>query len=511
MLINKMQRYGKKRSRELLYNTMSDMSPTSIPTPEAHIDDFDIPRREMEETGQVAPQEQRVQEPIEHNNDEETSQETMAVDREMLIKRLQDTPIEKLRDIITNQIDLEIRLKHKELSLTKEEIGKCESQMITLRKFFEVPSLVSLENEPNDFTVKYYNLLNRSLSANYSNLSGLPDGSHNPKASILEEGYAGEPKYSYRTRSTTSSLRPSTSISKPSASLGCLYRRTDGVIVKLTCPDCNRSNFSSAQGFLNHSRIAHSKEYTSQDGAALKCGEILSEVEQDEEGMSSLQNLKQKNLDPSKNLNVNEIYFDGLSNTLNTVHRVSIDKSISPFDQVDLSATSSSSSHAQKEESELMKKMIKDGVAQDESEYATLIHDATDKVNNPHLFDDEEEGDPDDHQEPVPIMHKHQRGHKQNKNQKYQKQDPNGQHESPNLGHSTNASEHKHPPLDPLDPKSTNKRRKSRGGVGVSVGVPSDPSEVPPEVPAEQPLPKIKLKLRNISHDKSKDSKRRSK
>lgn len=279
---------------------MSEMSPTSIPTPEAHIDDFHLHGTEMEQSDQVAPEGQSVQEATGHNNSDEAPQETMAVDRELLIKRLQDTPIEKLRDIITNQIDLEIRLKHKELTLTKEEIGKCESQMITLRKFFEVPSQVSLENEPNDFTVKYYNLLSKSLSANYSNLSGIPD-SHTPKASMLEEGYAGEPKYSYRTRSTTSSLRPSTSISKPSASLGCLYRRTDGVIVKLTCPDCNRSNFSSAQGFLNHSRIAHSKEYTSQDGAALKCGEILPEAEQDEEGLSSLQNLKQKNLDPSKN------------------------------------------------------------------------------------------------------------------------------------------------------------------------------------------------------------------
>lgn len=484
---------------------MSDMSPTSIPTPEAHIDDFHLPGSEMEQSDQVAPQGQSVQEAAEHDNGEEAPQETMAVDRELLIKRLQDTPIEKLRDIITNQIDLEIRLKHKELTLTKEEIGKCESQMITLRKFFEVPSLASLENEPNDFTVKYYNLLSKSLSANYSNLSGIPD-SHTPKASMLEEGYVGEPKYSYRTRSTTSSLRPSTSISKPSSSLGCLYRRTDGVIVKLTCPDCNRSNFSSAQGFLNHSRIAHSKEYTSQDGAALKCGEILPEAEQDEEGLSSLQNLKLKNLDPSKNLNVNEIYFDGLSNTLNTVHRVSIDKSISPFDQADLSGPSSSS-QTKKEESELMKKMIKNGVAQDESEYATLIHDATDKVNNPHLFDDEEEGEQDDQQEPAPTVQKHQRGHKQNKNQRYQKQDSNGQHELPNLASSTNTSEHKHPPLDPLDPKSTIKRRKSRGGVGVSVGVPSEVSDTP----VEEPLPKIKLKLRNISHEKSKDSKRRSK
>lgn len=479
---------------------MNELSPTSMPTPEAHIDECDSPTAQVDNYEQSTTQQQSIHETIDENNNDHGPQEPLTIDREMLIKRLQDTPIEKLRDILTNQIDLEIRLKHKELTLTKEEIGKCESQMITLRKFFEVPSLVSLENEPNDFTVKYYDLLNRSLSANYSSLSGLSDGSQTPKASILEDAFGGERKYSYRTRSTTSSLRPSSSISKPPASMGCLYRRTDGVIVKLTCPDCHRSNFSSAQGFLNHSRIAHSKEYTSQDGAALKCGEILPDAEQDEEGLTSLQNLKQKNLDPSTNLNVNEIYFDGLSNTLNTVHRVSIDKSVSPFGQADTVATS----EPKKEESELMKKMIKDGVAKNETDYATLVHDATNRVSNPHLFEDEEDGDSDD-ADSVPPVPKHHRGHKHNKNQNHDPESLNhlgAQKGSQRLSHA-DVPTLKHPSTDLPEPKTTTKRRKSRGGVGVCVGaVPATATPL-----TEPALPKIKLKLRNVSNDKPKDPK----
>lgn len=294
--------------------------------------------------------------------------------KEQIMSKIKNVPISKLKDIITDQIDLEIRLKHKELTLTEEEIGKCESQMITLRNYYQVPREKLFESEPNDFTLKYYDLLNRSLSVNYTqpdpiggNSSGMIAGDDPlaPGAAVNGQGHV------YRTRSTTSSLRPTVS-SFPSrtGTIGCLYRRTDGIIVKLTCPDCKRTNFSSAQGFLNHSRIAHTQEYTSQDAAALICGEILPDNEQDEEGLASIKSLKEKGLDPNKNLNVNEIYFNGLSNTLNTVHRSSIDKSVSPLDK-----ENSKLNHEPKkpEESELMKKLIKNGITKDKKCYEELI------------------------------------------------------------------------------------------------------------------------------------------
>lgn len=314
--------------------------------------------------------------------------EAPLIDKQSLLDKLETIPTETLRNILTNQVDLEIRLKHKELQLTEEELGKCEAQMLAIRKFFEVPNNVNFKSEPNDFTLKYYDVLNKSLSVNYTKLQQQQYVHDHPtfKENIFVDS---EPIHSYRTRSTTSSLRPS--LPGPALRIaGCLYRRTDGVVVKLTCPDCQRSNFSSAQGFLNHSRIAHSKEYTSQDAAALRCGEILPDDFQDEEGLASLKNLKLKELDPTKNLNVNEIYFNGLSNTLNTVHRASDPGdgggAPSAADKVVRKVSESGST-------ELMKKLIQSGVAHDAKEYQDLVGEARKEIPNSHLFADEEEGD----------------------------------------------------------------------------------------------------------------------
>lgn len=320
--------------------------------------------------------------------------EAPVIDKESLMEKLHDIPTETLRSILMNQVDLEIRLKHRELRLTEEEIGKCEAQMLALRKFFDVPYDVSFNSEPNDFTLKYYDVLNKSLSVSYTKLQQQLYQEQPKFNEAVFETAPPEPAH-YRTRSTTSSLRPS--ITGPGLRVaGCLYRRTDGIIVKLTCPDCHRSNFSSAQGFLNHSRIAHTKEYTSQDAAALRCGELLPDDFQDDEGVASLKSLRQKELDPSRNLNVNEIYFDGLSSTLNTVHRnsetpaYSHSRSASAVQDEEQLHPPVRNTH-EEENKELMKKLIKSGVTQDAKEYQELVELARRDVPNSHLFEGEVE------------------------------------------------------------------------------------------------------------------------
>lgn len=52
----------------------------------------------------------------------------------------------------------------------------------------------------------------------------------------------------------------------------CVLKRSDGKVVKLVCTDCHRDNFSSTQGFINHCRIAHKRDYKSHDEAAIHCG-----------------------------------------------------------------------------------------------------------------------------------------------------------------------------------------------------------------------------------------------
>lgn len=379
--------------------------------------------------------------------------------RQLMEERLRALPVEELKEILSNQLDLEVRLKHKELELTHEEMSKIEAQMIVLRKFFDVPNDLKLSQEPSDFTTRYINTLNKSLAFTYNDLKNL-NGNLNPVTnyqhfnSNFVDGtdafgtMAPEPSpsfHGYRTRSTTSSLRPSSASlalaagssgsasgassaapaagtpaaggwAKANANLGCLYRRTDGIIVRLICPDCQRSNFSSAQGFLNHSRIAHSKEYTSQDAAALKCGEILPVIKQDAEGEASLQSLVRKNLDPSKNLNVNEIYFDGLSNTLNTVHdsvagaKKSRSASLSGPGKTSRSASESagsgkpsvSPSPGHEEESILMKKLVRDSKMKKE-DFTQLVEETREPVENSHLFSNEVE-DSEGAEEEVPAV-----------------------------------------------------------------------------------------------------------
>ncbi|CAH2355343.1 hypothetical protein CLIB1423_25S00166 [[Candida] railenensis] len=431
-----------------------------------------------------------------HEHDEgQAPEDTNELDynREVLMKKLQDMPMETLKAIITNQLDLEIRLKHKELSLTEKEVGKCESQMITLRKFFKIPSNVNFDNEPNGFTHKYSNLLSQALNVNYENISKLSsladllgpgailggavgDGnriSYSASSSVSSMGGAGQgdgfgsgeftsggslggddgdlPTHSYRTRSTTSSLRPSSSMSSRRQTYGCLYRRTDGIIVKLTCPTCLRSNFSSAQGFLNHSRIAHSKEYTSQDAAALQCGEILPNEEQDEEGILSLQNLKLKGLDPKNHLNVNEIYFNGLSTSMNYERNDGQPSGQSKAQNQNQSQNHNQNQHQhhqqasqkpldiprRKSNDQLMKKLIAKGITSDKKEYDKLVLDTMSEVKNSHLFNGEEdevdEGDNED--------------------------SSNTNNNSNSVNNSNNAED---------ESRRDKIRRKSRGGVGIS-------------------------------------------
>jgi ADA HAT complex component 1 len=54
-----------------------------------------------------------------------------------------------------------------------------------------------------------------------------------------------------------------------------IRRKSDGVLVKLVCLDCRRDNFSSTQGFINHCRIAHNRNFASHDAAAMACGQSV--------------------------------------------------------------------------------------------------------------------------------------------------------------------------------------------------------------------------------------------
>lgn len=58
-----------------------------------------------------------------------------------------------------------------------------------------------------------------------------------------------------------------------------IKRSSDGQLVKLICRFCQKDNISSVQGFLNHCRIAHDKNYESHNAAAIDCGVPLDGTE----------------------------------------------------------------------------------------------------------------------------------------------------------------------------------------------------------------------------------------
>lgn len=54
-----------------------------------------------------------------------------------------------------------------------------------------------------------------------------------------------------------------------------VLKRGDGQWVKLVCIDCRRENFGSTQGFINHCRIAHKREFKSHEEAAVNSGQVV--------------------------------------------------------------------------------------------------------------------------------------------------------------------------------------------------------------------------------------------
>ncbi|SMN17850.1 similar to Saccharomyces cerevisiae YOR023C AHC1 Subunit of the Ada histone acetyltransferase complex, required for structural integrity of the complex [Maudiozyma saulgeensis] len=76
-----------------------------------------------------------------------------------------------------------------------------------------------------------------------------------------------------------------------------IFRRYDGILVIITCSFCNRANFTSAQGIVNHTRLKHHKTYSSQPLTVLFNQKLLPDDKQDSEILTKFKKL---NLDPNK-------------------------------------------------------------------------------------------------------------------------------------------------------------------------------------------------------------------
>lgn len=255
----------------------------------------------------------------------------------VLPKTDKETYHNQLKQFIGHQFDLEILLKHHELKVIQDEISKIHVLMLQMRRHSVNPKAPPVENEPAQFTEIYAKYLDPPSRCSCSHDVALKDDnnssvftednnymhtrstshSHVSKPPITNiPGY--EPPL---TRSKSSGSLPKHDLHRISEEekanlkrqtrknsrlneldtklgnistqstpdqqqakdkLQCVIRRSDGVLVKLTCPECLRDNFYSPQGFINHCRISHSREFTSHESALATCGVEI--AEQDEIG-----------------------------------------------------------------------------------------------------------------------------------------------------------------------------------------------------------------------------------
>lgn len=227
------------------------------------------------------------------------------------------TDVNRLRETITAQLSLEVLLKHNELRLIDQEIAKCQVALEQLRRCAEIPypgssvaalstdvsagtgaSVLAPGNGPPPLSPAPWGVTEGPYSRHYARWL-LPDprfdggevesGAATTPAGAgfaLAEGRStrGNPvdlsSLAGKTRpsrnSTGAKLQALPSgypVVKEKAGPMLIRRKSDQVLVKLVCLDCRRDNFSSTQGFINHCRIAHNRNFASHDAAAVASGE----------------------------------------------------------------------------------------------------------------------------------------------------------------------------------------------------------------------------------------------
>ncbi|KAL3480090.1 hypothetical protein BJX99DRAFT_221247 [Aspergillus californicus] len=225
--------------------------------------------------------------------------------------------VDRLRETLEAQLSLEVLLKHNELRLIDQEIAKCQVALEQLRRCAEIPypgsqaagpsqsvssgtgmSVWTPGNGPAPISPAPWGVTDGPYSRHYSKWL-LPDprfdggevepatpmgfGATTPLEGRSTRGNPIDTAY-LAGKSATRPQRGSAGAKlqalphgypapKERAGPMIIRRKSDGIFVKLVCLDCRRDNFSSTQGFINHCRIAHNRNFASHDAAAVASGE----------------------------------------------------------------------------------------------------------------------------------------------------------------------------------------------------------------------------------------------
>lgn len=223
---------------------------------------------------------------------------------------------DRIVDMVNEHFGTEILLRHQELRFINQELAKCQAALEQLRRCHlipypttcptpqqmldivdgNVPAVQSKNGAPNPQWAPPYGVVDGPYARHYAKWL-IPD----PKfdGQIPEWLPMSEAARSVEGRSTRNSVSlpegatigkriargqlsqklPPTIPAAPKTKGPCILKRNDGVMVKLVCFGCQREDFSSTQGFINHVRISHSTELKSHEEAATRCGQPIEDSE----------------------------------------------------------------------------------------------------------------------------------------------------------------------------------------------------------------------------------------
>ena len=224
-----------------------------------------------------------------------------------------------LQQIIEQQFNTEILVKHRELRLIEQELAKCQVALEQLRRceLLQYPGAASLSSDvtcgsgpalqPNTgFTQPIasapWGVADGPYTRHYSKWL-IPDPAFDsvpiaqamssqdvfarPDNRLMRTNIPGVTKVvkSRANRDSINSLHGlgtglTTAAPRNKGGPLVIKRLGDKTFVKLVCKECHRGDFSSVQGFLNHCRIAHKLDYKSHEAAAQDCGRLLEPHEQ---------------------------------------------------------------------------------------------------------------------------------------------------------------------------------------------------------------------------------------
>lgn len=254
---------------------------------------------------------------VEQSSEEQRSPEAEAsIDGRVGIESKPLMSPSKIRETLDSQFSLEILLKHQELRLINQELAKCQVALEQLRRCHLIPYPTTQATPESMFNISEGTgcaVWQSGEVPQWAPAFGVADGPYtrhyakwlipDPRFDGIQVGgqrgsfgsRAGQSglegrstRHSYaegmppanKSRSQRTSGKHLQALSSgypaPKEKPGPLVvKRADGQMVKLECVDCHRFDFSSVQGFINHCRIAHKREFKSHEEAANTSGQPI--------------------------------------------------------------------------------------------------------------------------------------------------------------------------------------------------------------------------------------------